>query len=513
MILDLSTDGAANSAAIMAAFESLRVGGKAHGRITLRGKSAPLASPLDFDLGFHDTTGNPSADTGERFVLFVDGTLTPAPGIGTAIHVHGGYGARIDVAFAGGGAASDVALLVGDLFGPVISCSADNFAGTALKADAHGDTSRRIRLGRVSHLRAQGCGQALYWRSIEAFGTFDFVWDSASLNGSQFIGCADAGIKHWESYTPASQVYGLDFDGCNSFQVDVLTFGDSATGALVRIKGGDFGRINQIRASGRPGIATPTITGVLLEGVSSVNINDVQTFRCAKGIHVKGGGSNGIEVLSHRSLTTDVNPLCIESGAPRLRVNANYRNHQGASVIIGAGLTGGRLNLSGYTEDMWTAGASGKYAVMVDPTAGSFVLDVAGLTQRKRGGLAGFVNHPTPANVLGVAAAHIGNTLTHGTDPAPAGIAAGVVWQNASDRTATLTLVLRCDGSAGILPTASFAMGPTRTPPVVGTVTAPLAAGLPPAQRLEQFEIPPWWWFRVDPGAEVTLASSFTHYA
>lgn len=474
-VVRLGTDATANVAAINAAFTALKdTNGIPHGHLVLKGDAAPINATLDFNLGQADVSYDTHwvNDTGARFHLRVDGSLTPSVGIGTAITVRGGYYPRIDVELHGGGQSTDVGLHLENLWAPYVAVRGSYFAGTLLHADANGDITKRVRNGRIAQLSAQTCGQAVYFRAIEAFGTFDYVWDNNCANGAVFDTCADIGIKHWESFTPATQGWGLFFDQCNLFQVGAITMGDRPTTGLVRIRGGNFGRVNQIRCTGNPDISSGyTITGVLLEDVSSIDVDTINTSRCLKGVEIKGGVETGgsVRIKTHRSITNDVTPLTISAGTgttPRAEVKADYRNHSGASVVVGAGLTGGSLELSGYMRDMWNGGAAGKYAVDVDATSGSFALRAAGLTQVARSGISGFTNHPTPANVDVSALARLGDTLKHGATPAAAGVVAGTVWQNTSTRTAVLQLVWRFDPS-----TSSDSGVVTRVGPDTGALT------------------------------------------
>lgn len=513
----LGSNGATNVTLINNAMTSLSASGKANGTLILRGQSAPIASTVTLNLGYPNINST-VAYSGERFTLKVDGSLTFASGIGVGLLIKSGYNAVIDVKVQGGGSASDVAVQVEDHQCLDLSVVGAGFAGTLLKADAFGDTSKRIRTSHVRKVAATNCGQAIYWRNIEAFGQFGHIWDNNCVNGSQFINCADTAIAFFENYSPATQTIGLDFDNCGAFQVGVISLGDSAA-TLMRIRGGDFGRINQVRVSGSP--STPgLINGILLEDVASVDIDNVTTFRCAVGLEVRGTQSTGgIHVKQHRSVTSDVVPLLVSAGTtgvPTVAVRADYRNTR-ESIKIGPGVTGGSLTLSGIVRDMHLNGASGKYVIDVDATSGALLMDVTGLRQNARGGgLTGFTNHPTPANVYGVPAASIGDIVTHGVAPAATGMVLGTAWRNPTARTVAVIVAVKLNPGVGTNAGVNWRLGPTSSPPTVvdALITGDATLDLPENRIVTTFIVPPYWYLigTASTGTGTTLATS-NYYA
>ena len=512
--IDLGSDATANRAKILAAASAMTVSGRLHGTLILRGKGAPIASTVTLDLGYPNITST-LASYPERFALRVEGSLTFAAGIGVGLLIKSGLGATVDVTVQGGGSSGDIAVQVEDHVALELSVQGKDFAGTLLKADANGDTTKRVRMSRVRRVSATTCGQAIYWRNIEAFGEFSHIWDSNCVNGSQFINCADTAIVHYENYSPASQTIGLDFDNCNTFQVGVITLGDKAA-TLMRIRGGDFGTIQKVRVSGDPDLSVPAVAGLLLEDVSSVDIDNVITFRLATGLEIKGGGGTGrIRIGNHRSLTGDTVPLKISAGTsttPNVRIqHASYRNCRD-TVQIGAGITGGRLSLAGQMRDFLTVGASGRYAIEVDSGSGALELDVAGLKEFTRGGgLTGFTNHPTPANVFGVCSADIGDPLTHGSNPTSAGMAVNTLWRNATSKTVALVVVLRNDPGVSQDSGVTWRLGPTTSPPVIGddVIYGHSSVDLAATRIIRTLIVPPYWYVQATgTGVGVTLHTS-----
>lgn len=409
--------GALDQTAVLAAVEALKdSAGHPQGHLVI---DAPvrLVAPTVLDLGYRNVrfaSSGLATATSRNQPLRVTclAPFTADPGLGNALTVRGGFGPILDLAFDGGGAPGDNALHLEDLLGlELVRLTGARYAGTLLHADGTAGTALRVSQATVGYLYADSCGRLLSLSGIEGFGRIEKAWDVACQRGSEFVNCADIGLGHWESWTPASQDYGLDFRGCNNFHVGLLSLGDRPSQAMVRVQGGDFGSISKLRASGQPGTTAPTTRGLVLDGVDSIEVDLLHTFRTAVGLDITGGGSHGLRVKRHFSMTGDVNPLRITGGAPRVVVDADYRYHQGASVVIGPN-TGGQLKLSGHLTDMYTPGsATGKYVIDVDSSSGATVLDVAGLEQVRRNGLRGLTNHPAPATIRGLSGAYLGNGL------------------------------------------------------------------------------------------------------
>lgn len=162
-----------------------------------------------------------------------------------------------------------------------------------------------------------------------------------------------------------------------------------------------------------------TSDGVKLIGVQSLVINMLDTARCVAGLRVIGGGNNGITVMNHKSLTSDLSPLVVQPGSsgttPRVDVKTDYRFMLRYAVDIAAGLaSGAEIRIPGYSENMHiSGGASGKYAVRCGSTAA--LLDISNHHQKLRSGLTGFVNTATVL-VAGRPTARLDNEIpTKGT--------------------------------------------------------------------------------------------------
>lgn len=493
----VNATGTTDSAAIQAAFNGMKVGGHAQGHLLVKGIAA-LDTPLVLDGGYTDVAnsggGNWVGESG-TFRFTVLGALTPAAGIGTAVTVKGFRGATADVNFRGGGNSSDVGLHLENLIDADVSAAGNGFAGTVLHADATGDATKSITQSTVRRLHAQQCGQALFWKGINAFGTFNDVWDNNCTNGSVFDTCADTTIHHWETFTPATQAVGLLFNACGNFHVDTLTMGDRPTEAIVKIVGGDFGRVSKIRVTGQPGITTPTVSGLKLVDVKSLTIGQLMTARCAKGLHIQGGGgaANGsITVQSHRSLTTDINPLYVEGGTlntPIIDVTCAYRNHKAQSVVVANTITGGELKLRGLIDTPNSDGNAGVYAI--DCAATAMIIDVTGLEQLNRAILAGSINHPTLDNIRGVQQAKLGNTLKWGPNPATTLPAS----PNGARRM-VVDLVVNCTPASGQDAFITIKKGPDgATMPVVLREIRKLPTGATADNSTFccEFTVPPYW--------------------
>lgn len=488
--------------ALADAFEAMKADGThANGRLLIPGLCR-LEEPAVFDGGWSEvaTEANWDAGDGGRFTLdMCDGAFVCDAGLVDAVTVKGFYDPIIDVRFQGGGEDTDTGLYIENLIGATLDIHATAFAGTVLRADKSTSAKRIVNCLFRNVVANGGCGRLMSLTDVEAFGTFLNVFDQGSVEGSLFDGCADVGILQWGSFTTATQDVGLHFLSCNSFQVGVITMGDRPTEALVKIEGGDFGRINQIRASGRPDVGTdPQITGLMLEDVGSVDIDTVQTFRCDKGVHIIGGSAAGIRIKRHFSLTADRNPLYVEGSdtqtEPDITIGVHYRSHRGASVVVEDTITGGRLRISGRTRDMWLDGPSTHYAI--ECSSSGMVIDPADFWQITRSALAGSISHPDPTKIVNVGAARLEQGVVHGATAAALSVTAGVAQQNASGRTLFVTVTADFNTSGG----ASFLTGVIG--PTSGTLASVVRETKPTTTGNEQRSIvlivPPWWWFRAD---------------
>lgn len=157
-----------------------------------------------------------------------------------------------------------------------------------------------------------------------------------------------------------------------------------------------------------------TSDGLKIIGVSSVTITQLDTARCVAGLRVVGGGSVGIRVLHHKSLTSDATPCVIQAGtsaAPRVDVFADYRYMLYYALDLGSGLSSATdVRFRGYVEGVHNGvgGATGKYAAR--SASSSAVLDIAGLHQKNISGLLGLISAGTAA-LKGQSQARLDNEL------------------------------------------------------------------------------------------------------
>jgi hypothetical protein len=486
-----------DSAAIQAAFDSLKRDGRARGTLIIPG-IARIARPLDFDGGFQDATleDNWNKSRGERLHILVLGSIRPDPGLGVAVRVHSARNLRADFHFDGGGADDDVALLVENLDQSELAVSADRFAGTVLKADATQDRRKRIRKSKVRHVMVTNCGQAIEWRGIEAFGPFQLVWDCNCRRGSHFFACADIGIGHYENYSPATQTIGLHFEECNMFNVGVITVGDRPTEALVQITGGDFGSIQRLRCTGRPNAPAGwenTTVGLRLMNVKSLSIDNLHTARCVAGLQAIG---SSFTIKRHHSMTGDVVPMIIEGSdqydAPRIDLRCLYRYTGRQGVRIDESIKGGHIRLSGQMTLINRSG--GKDVFAVDCRSGDAVLDVSDL-QIDAAPMAGSIHHASPEKLRGVSRATLGNPAVHGRIER-ADIAPGKIRQN-GDRTLHVAIPVKLAPAAEAAAWAKLSIGasPDAMLPVAWRE---IAAGSGAQRDMLQATVPPFWSYRLD---------------
>jgi hypothetical protein len=443
--------GQADSAAIVAAFNSMKVNGHATGTLVIKG-NAFIDTAIDLDGGFLDTENpnNWSAAGSPRFKLVAE-SLTVATAVANAIRLHGFYGLNLDVAVRGGGSSTSNAIDVYNLHQPDLSIEAINFAGTALHADTYVgstlDVTRRIRGGKVTKLHVSNCGRTLYWRGIEAFGSFEHVWDNNCVNGSYIGFCADMELTHYESYSPNSQTVGLTLEGCNNFNGGVITLGDRASDCLLKVVGNtadptgavfssDLGSINRIRATCFQPSGVTSYNGVKFVDVHSAVIDNISTAKSLVGVRITG---SNVFIKKHHSYTGDSTALIVEgdayNAAPIVEVGAHYRVTAGTPITLASSLAGGVVKVNGHIEsNIFSAGgASSGYAIT---SASTGVLDLLGLTVDSPGSLAGITNHTGTirnsnvvggALVVGKTQVVVSNTTTATTVAGPYTIPAGSV--------------------------------------------------------------------------------------
>ena len=407
--------------AVVAAFNAMKQSGCATGKLLIPDKSV-IATAIDLDGGFTDT-GNPSnwsSIGNQRFVIEARGLHVNA-GVGVGLTLHGFYGLVTDISFRGGGSwtsgafnsaspTADTALEIYNVHQLDASIEAMGFAGRVLKADVYQSgafqTSRRIRGGRVRKLNVSGCGQALFWRGVEAFGTFDLIVDNNNTLGSYFGFCADHAIKHYENFSPTSQSVGLMFEGCSNFNGGVISMGDRPTDVLISIIGNtadpagvtqssNFGSINRLRATGyRPSYPTVNaLTGIRFTDVSSANIDNIMTARCLVGVEMIGSNVN---IKQHHSNTSDTQSLVVKGDAfnasPIVDAGVYYRFTDKQPVKLDSTVTGGVVKIHGHFESTISTVQSKTGQPVID-SASTGVLDIANLTSDATG-FSSITNHP-----------------------------------------------------------------------------------------------------------------------
>jgi hypothetical protein len=236
-----------------------------------------------------------------------------------------------------------------------------------------------------------------------------------------------------------------------------------------------------------------TTDGVKMVGVSGVTIGVLDTAKCIAGLRVVGGGATGINVLFHKSLSSDLSPLVVQAGAfsaaPRVRVESDYRFVLGYLADIGSGLGSGTdIRWSGYAEGAHQAyGATGRYAARCASSVAT--LDIANLRQKAISGISGFIDAAT-VTLRGKRNARLANDVP----------ASGQTWVT--------------DGSDGYglqaMPSAGALAAGTGQVAVSNTVAATMVAGAYtiPANSVvagTTYRLKAWGTVDNDAGATVTL--------
>jgi hypothetical protein len=339
----------------------------------------------------------------QRFAIICDGAIKADAGIGTAITVKKFINPRLELRFAGGGNTTDVALLLQNIYGLDLDLYAQAFAGLVCKADGT-TAANNLVSGRVRSLRAENCGQAINWKSINAFGGFDFLESiNNQVAGDIFQLCADINCGFANVYYGTAITNGMTFDGCSNFNDWTIEAGDRATNAIIRVcadsGGTNIGRM-VIRCS-QYALAAPAAAVELDEvssgdfeiitygqgGVSGTNWSNI-------GVRVRGGFVNDVGRIRHHSQTRDGQPMKVEAhttSTPNLRVEADYRFAKLGGVLIDSGLTGGKVVVQGRMAQLNQSATAATYGV--DGQAAAAIVDVSGLEIPALGSLTGAVNH------------------------------------------------------------------------------------------------------------------------
>ena len=455
--------GIADSAAILTAFNSMKVSGHATGTLIIRG-TAVIDTPLVLDGGYSNTQGSLSGGGTPRFTLVTDGALVAASGIGAAITLSGFYNVTADLKFQGGGGSrsvsdlginatsasvasatgftsadvgryirvegagdlghapyiaritvqaggtattdgtaatsvvnaqayiQDIALHVVNCSNPDIGVEGVGFAGVLLHMDSLGSSANDVTQAQFRYVRARSCGQAISMKNMSnGFGGFTEVWDTNCVQGSIFERGSDCVFVHYENYSPSTQTVGVLFNNCNQISGQTFNLGNAATEAVMKVVAGDVGHFDRLYITS----SSAARDGLELVEVKSIDINSVNTDHCTAGVHILGGGQDGIVIRNHFSLTSDTNPLVIAVGpstsAPQIDMGVFYEFCTGYPVTMGA-LTGGTVKLHGQFKNDVYSGVGGADVLISSTSAG--VLDYSGLTNDKTYLVSQLTNHP-----------------------------------------------------------------------------------------------------------------------
>jgi hypothetical protein len=274
-----------------------------------------------------------------------------------------------------------------------LSLDVADFAGLALHQDTFGQSARYVAQSVYTKVYVRNCGQAISFKDVQGgFGAIIDTWDDNNVQGSVIENTADTTLVHYETFNPATQTVGLLLNNVNELSAQALNMGDRPSEAIVKIIGGDGCHFDRIYCTGH----TANQDGLKLVEVNSIHINGLVTDRQAAGLHILGGGVNGITVDYHFSLTGDNNPVVIDVGPSSsspiidLGVFANYT--QGQPVTIGT-LTGGTVKIHGHAKSNVYLGVSAS-SPLISSTASGATLDLQGYTNDKTYLINALTNHP-----------------------------------------------------------------------------------------------------------------------
>lgn len=456
--------------------------------------------------------------------------------------------------------ASPVGLHYENLLGPKIAIRGNLFGGCLLhsdrtQADGSGDNARRVIAAEYS-VYSQDCTMAISLTNLEADHTFTDMWISVNDNtvikpgliGAHFGFCDDVSILKYEggrSTTGGNERVNLLFESCGDGNHGVWSLGDRDSDYLVKIVGNqtingtvavsNFGSVNRIRVSGyAPTPSAPAFKGLQLIDVDSIEIDNLNTFRLARGIHIVG---SNVRIKRHFSMTGDLNPIVIEADSynttPIIDIGMHVRQCYNQAVLINpssggwpsqahmaaGGNSPGTIRLRGIIDTPNLAGVGTVYAVdQQDASSTTVILDVTDLTLLHRNTLQGAINHAGGSDLIrGVAKGRLLNNLVHGLAPvALSKPGSGTATQNATDRTLNLYIVYKLAPAAASTAEIEVYLGQTSA--AIAHVAddyliAPSGVSGLMVQHTLLLRVPPWWYWQYTlDSAAATVSSLYAHY-
>lgn len=276
---------------------------------------------IDVDLGLDDEAVQDGTGEQTRFALLCDGALSPAPGLGDAIHLHHGRFPYVDVRIDGGGESveTDTAIRISDMHGGLFEGYATNYDGTVFEFDNGRTRTAGVTIG---NLQTFGCGQPILMHpgpteetlgGEQGVGEIYNVWDAASVRCPVFQSTRGLSINQYENVVSRGRTeQGVVFEDCTSLTVDKFAVGGSAEVTNVTFRDIRDVHVGSLFTTHVPG------TGVVIDSVEFgnfdrlfVNDNDIglmyrQTGSIETGqnrVVVDSMGNRESGLIIHESVT------------------------------------------------------------------------------------------------------------------------------------------------------------------------------------------------------------------
>lgn len=182
-----------------------------------------LYIPADLRVRLEDTV-TINLDEGRdgeqnRFSFLCEGALTPAPGIGTAIHVVGGFAPYVFARVEGGGKdLEDSAFHVEGNRGGCFEGWAKDYAGRVFFFEGSATYT-------VGNLRTWDCGQSIHCLAASPMGEIRDVFDIRPTRAPEFDRTSDISINQYENFVDEDSEKGMVFNRCVSVWVDKIAVG------------------------------------------------------------------------------------------------------------------------------------------------------------------------------------------------------------------------------------------------------------------------------------------------
>lgn len=440
-------------------------------------------------------------------------------------------------------------LHIENIMGGIISAKGSNFGGCILHGDCTGDTTKRVRRSSFPELWGDQSSMTSSLTSFEAGLTFVHIWANQSANtvpnsgiiGTHWCALDDISVIKYEgggAATGLAERVNMLWEGCSSGNHGFWSVGDRDSDCMIKIVGNmtingsttpsNFGSVAKIRASGYMPGSDPTIIGVRMIEVDSIEIGDLNTFRLLKGVHIIGSNAR---IKRHHSLTADGVPITIETTAyntaPYVDIGGHWKFFRNQLMLVNpssggwatqAAATGGYVRLRGYCDTPNQSAGGSVYAIDVQGTTSPIVVDLSDYYQLTRATLAGSVKHTAPDNIRGITRSRLGNVAGVTQGAAPALVSkpgSGTAVQNTTDRTLNLYLAIRHNPAASGTAESELFLGAVPGGAVVhvadNIVTAPASAALDITLQ-NTVRVPPGWTWQYNLTGACTVSNIWGWY-